>query len=334
MISQRKQRMSSFLAILLTTTILQSNRVLGFSLPSQRGNKRLHCIIRTATMSTSPMPVHRSRSGRHRNRERERKQKVFEPHIFIESSTSDPILISSDNSLNELLHDEGKIFYAIKTTEKFNDVEEWEDLYNNVLWHYVKRIELPSRLQSWRDSQRKLLYLSVLFDRKELRSPTKYSTLGLLSRNQVEKLQGFPDEIMGLADCVSWDDWYSRMVDHYLKHGHLFHPSKPIFEMDKTEELTAANSEALSEWIQLQRTLVDFGLLHTEQLQLLWSINFCWDTSEADFFMQYQRLLQLEENRDRQFVDIANRIVNGRKPYIESDCKQSYSVRQWKKLQK
>jgi len=347
-ISQRKQKLSTLLILFLTTVTLESNTVSCFSVVSQHGENRLHSTKRQVTTSSSSspsIPLYRNRRGRHRSPRKEKLKKLlFEPQNFFDSY-SEPTPLSLDNIRVHLSHDDGRHLFASKTIEKYDEAEEWDSSYNTVLMHHHESSVLPFESQKWCNTQRQLLFLTMQHRRQEIRSsPNDSDLLALLSGNQMWKLQQLPNEMMGINNSFSWNDWYCRMVDHYISDGHLSHTSPGIkrsisVARNNSNEDTPKNEEALSQWIQLQRTLVSLGLLHAQQVQLLWATNFCWDTSEADFTMQYQRLLQLEEEEEEYHIEdtikrpelnLGFGLPNYHRP---NNRKKSISIRRWKKLQ-
>jgi len=342
MISQRKQKLLSFLICLLLSFILT---VSGFSIvsPSQNRDKKIRLnSLADLESSTDAIPLYyRSRTGRHRRRESlQERESLFEIQNFLETFEQ-PSILSFDKTNFCQLHQESLDLLASyqSSEEKKEHDNEWTESFGRLCRDHYKHKELSVQSQKWRDAQRQLLFLSLQHQRQEMRSSSDSCSidkiLALLSQNQIFRLQQLPNEIIGIKNDSCWNDWYCRMVDKYTSHGHLFQ------SFNKKNCVAVVDSEddrALFQWVQLQRSLFSLGLLHAQQVQLLWAVNFCWDTSEAEFMTEYQRLRQIEEEErveeddecNEKTDDLLNILVT---TTTRRRSSKYFSVRHWKKLQ-
>jgi hypothetical protein len=98
-----------------------------------------------------------------------------------------------------------------------------------------------------------------------------------------------------------WEHWYLQLLHFYIHHGHSNVPC-------------SSTTYLLAQWAYCQR---NSSFQTHRQKKLLWSINFLWDSQQADFEIHYQRLLDVQQQQQQQ----------------RHTSKSIGSVRQWKKMQ-
>jgi len=212
-------------------------------------------------------------------------------------------------------HDQKLLYQTIDKIEWNNSYDTLRQLYND----HGHGVQLPAPLQKWSETQRQLLLLSMQRQLGGLDDHDQNSeSLAFLSLKQIAKLSELGGPWKDYSQPLRWEEWYRGMVKYYLHHG----------------DVHVMGQECLVQWVQLQRSLVSLGLLYSYQVQLMWAVNFCWDTSEADFMIQYQRLLQLE-TEDRKVVNmIPPKLIKTKSTNHSLKNPKVLSVRNWKKLQK
>lgn len=229
---------------------------------------------------------------------------------------------TSSSSFLLPFEDEQKVLYET------NDEIEWNESYETLRNFYNEHdsnFPLPANLRKWSERQRQLLLLSVQketggLDEHRLRRSTE--SLAFLSLKQIAKLRKLGGSWEMYSEPLRWEDWYRTMVKYYSEYG----------------DVHIVGEECLAQWVQLQRTLESLGLLHPYQVHLMWAVNFCWDTEEADFMIQYQKLLDIEKEPARILNQSTISTAKRKKMKLTSSIQdltksKTTSVRSWKKLQ-
>lgn len=237
-----------------------------------------------------------------------RKKKTKQRHQFkFDYWPSSPLHHSFDD-------DQKLLYQTIDEIEWNESFDALRQLYND----HGYGVQLPAALQEWSETQRQLLLLSMQKQRGGLDDHDPNSeSLAFLSLKQIAKLSKLGGPWEEYSQSLRWEDWYRFMVKYYLHHGNVH----------------VVGQECLAQWVQLQRTLVSLGLLYSYQVQLMWAVNFCWDTSEANFMIQYQRLLQLETEDSKTVNMITPKSMTKNITNHGIENTKVLSVRNWKKLQ-